>query len=275
MRVSKTEFLKMVQESVTKEIYNMLNESFENSLNERFDDKVSAGWQNVKTGVGNIGREIMGQDKKEKIDVNAYSQGKNQARKNAKSNKKLQQVKNKTTRRFQSTIAPILAKHGVDSSGVLKSMTSAIDQNMNKNTTVDMESYRKPKRNQEQGTSQPQTTQSPQQTQVTQDTPQQTQAPVQQQAPQQTPTQQTQAPVQQQVPQQTQTPVQKQGVVKPKQQVRKPAAKKQPVTKQKQQKTATQPAAKPALQSVASGNDTRNYYGEQKLYRRIKNLLNS
>ena len=144
-RILDPQFKKTVKNSVSNEIYNMLHESYEKSINERLDDKMSARWDNVKTGVGNIGRAITGQDTKTMVDVNAHSQKMNQSRANKKSNAKLQKVQKRVNRRFDSNIAPILQRSGVESSGVKQELNKAIAANMKDDTTPNMEASRKPK----------------------------------------------------------------------------------------------------------------------------------
>ena len=125
MRVSKTEFLKMVQESVSKEILGMLNENWL--------DKADAMRRNI--GAGITGRD--------KIDSAAYSKAKDQQRTNKRSNDKLRKIQGAVNARFQSKIAPLLSKYGVDSNSVLQAINSAIQQNMKNDSKVDINSYRK------------------------------------------------------------------------------------------------------------------------------------
>jgi hypothetical protein len=134
-RIFDPQFKKTVEESVSREIYYMLNE--------RFDDKAAAHWDNVKTGVGNVGRWITGRDPKAMVDANAHSQKMNQFRANKKSNAKLTKVQNRVNRRFDSNIAPILQRSGVDPSGVKQELNKAIAANMKDATKPGMDASRR------------------------------------------------------------------------------------------------------------------------------------
>ena len=135
MKVLKSEFLKMVRESVQNEIKEMLNETNQKSLDEALTDKMVAHWNNAKTAVKNAGHVMANNDDKRKnfVDANVYSQQQNQYRADQKSDKKLQKAQNLVNKRFQSKIAPVLAQYGIDTNNVLQAMNTAIVQNM-KNT---------------------------------------------------------------------------------------------------------------------------------------------
>jgi len=144
-KVNRNEYLRLMKESVTREINSMLNESLDQALNERLDDKLGAYWQNVKTGVGNVGRTITGQNTKTMVDANHYSQQKDKQRAAKSSNKKLVKVQNTVGKRFQARIAPLLNQHGIDSTKILQAMNTAIQQNMQTVQNVDMNASRRDK----------------------------------------------------------------------------------------------------------------------------------
>ena len=176
-------FSKLIKESVTAEINNMLNDYYQQSLlNERLGDKMSAHWDNAKTMVGNVGRGLTGQTTKTMVDANQYSQAKDQQRTNKKDNKKLLKIQSTVNTRFNQKIAPLLQRYGVDANSVLQTMNNAIANNMKNVTNPNMENYRKPKDGgQQQGQEQTNNTNQPvqqiggqQQTVTNQETQQQT-----------------------------------------------------------------------------------------------------